>query len=1117
MAQVLDRALCPVLVGRSAQLEVLEDALLAADRGEGQVVVLAGEAGMGKTRLAEELHAVAQRAGTVVMQGSCSEAELALPYLPYLEAIGNYLALVDLDQLRERLGPFRRELAQLFPQVDPEAGHGDGGDPMQGRLRLFEALIALLRIPADEHGLLLIVEDVHWADASTRDLLDYMTRRLRTTRIMVVATYRSDELHRRHPLLPMVQGWRRSGTARIVELEPLSPDGIADMVKAIFDEEEVSNEFRDFLYERSEGNPFVAEELLKAALDRGDIYHTESGWDRREIRELTLPRTVTDSVLMRLERLSDEDADILRAAAVLGRSFGYRTLAAVAGPSEERVQEGLRLFVQQQLMEEEPDSHRYRFRHALTREAVYQDLITPKRLSLHRRAADALGQIPGTPAVDLAYHLLAADRRAEAIPVVRAAAAEAERRLGFREAVALYERIVPFLEDELERAEVLCLQGQAYYWAGEGARGQPLLEEGVPVLEQRGQVRDAAHYRLVLGRCYWERSRPDVARTEYERARNALEPLGPSEDLANAYTRLAGLRLFEFDHEAAVELGRHAREIATAAGAEAARIWAEVFIGSGLIATEERQAEGYAILDRARREAIERELPWIAGNAMFNELVTRILTYQPREALERLPGFQDMTLRRLGGPAPDLLEGGARLYMGEPEAARVVLDSAARDAEMASFTTFAGWARRMHAVALSMLDRHDEARAALPGPSGRQERQDAVPAATSTMRVYLDAGNVDGALAEALAAIELLARRPKDWVAEERALADKTLEMLLAADRHAEAERVMGLIRASGVREDDPYLRRSEGRWALAGANAGAAARLLKDAADSFRAVEYRDEEWRTRRLLADALAAAGQGDEAERELRGVLLEAQEHGHVQEARRAGEALRRVGASADEPKGLRRRSVRERSRQRPPAERAGARRPREAIAEPAGDGGPSRPSEVVATVMFLDVRGYTAMTAERAPQETVDRLASLHRWAKQEVERHHGAVDKFAGDAVMAVFNVSGARLDHAIHAVAAALAIRGKAAYAGLPVGIGLATGPAVVGRLAEGANLSAVGETTNLASRLQAKAEAGEILLSEETYRRVRAWLVGRNLTASAAELELKGFERPVGTFRLG
>ena len=1150
MVQVLDRALCPVLVGRAQQLEALEDALLAADRGEGQVVILAGEAGMGKTRLAEELQSAARRAGTVVMEGSCSEAELALPYLPFLEAIGNYLAVADLDALRERLGPFRRELAQLFPQMDPEASHGDGGDPTQGRLRLFEALLALLRIPADEHGVLLIVEDIHWADASTRELLDYMTRRLRTTRIMVLATYRSDELHRRHPLLPLVQGWRRSGTARIVELEHLTPDGIADMIRAIFDTDEVTDEFRDFLYERSEGNPFVAEELLKASIDRGDIYRTDSGWERRALGELgTLPRTVTDSVLLRLERLSDEEAEILHSASVLGRSFDYRTLAAMAGPSEERVQEGLRLFVQQQLMEEESDTHRYRFRHALTREAIYNDLITPRRLALHARAAEALSVIPGTPPVDLAYHLLAAERRSEAIPVVLSAAADAERRLGFGEAVALYERIVPFLEDDLQRAEVLCLQGQAYWWAREGPRGQSLLEEGVPGLERAGRAREAAHFRLVLGRIYWERSQPEQARAEYERARDELEPLGPSEDLAVAYTRLAGLRLFQYEADRTVELARRAREIAAAAGADAARLWADVFVGSGLIFGESTRQEGYALLDQVAREALERGWPWIASNAMFNGLETRVYSYGPRDALERVPAFRDLTTRYTlpGGPGAvaEYVEGSARMYMGEPEAARALLAASLRVSEETGFSTFAGWARRELALALSMLDRHAEARAALPGSSGRQERQDAVPVAANAMRVLFDGGDLDAALSEALPAMDLLARRASDWVVEERRLADTLVEVLLGADRRADAERVMGIVRAAGVRADDPYVRRAEGRWSLATGDASTAATSFEQAGSTFRGVDYRDDEWRTRRALADALAAIGQGEKAERELRAVQLEAQEHGHVAEARRAGEALAALGA-APRPAGAAlqgRRRARTKAQpgvgtegdradeaSRAPGRRGLGRRARElpqakrALAAEARTAGASqlrlsrsRPTEVVATVMFLDVRGYTEQTARRAPQDTVDRLSSLHRWAKTEVERHHGAVDKFAGDAVMAVFNASGARLDHAVHALQAALAIRDKAAYAGMPVGIGLATGPAVVGRLTDGANVSAVGESTNLAARLQAAASAGEILLGEETYRRVKEWLATRGIDAHADDLELKGFDRPISAFRLG
>ena len=184
----MERVVCPVLIGREGELSELEDALLAANRGDGQIVLLAGEAGVGKSRLASEVERRARKIGMTVLSGGCSEAELALPYLPFLEALGNYLTTVDLDQVRKELGSLRRELAHLFPQLEPEAESRETGDPTQAKLRLFEAILALLRIAGQQTGLLLILEDLHWSDASTRELLDYLTRRLRGTRIMLLGT-----------------------------------------------------------------------------------------------------------------------------------------------------------------------------------------------------------------------------------------------------------------------------------------------------------------------------------------------------------------------------------------------------------------------------------------------------------------------------------------------------------------------------------------------------------------------------------------------------------------------------------------------------------------------------------------------------------------------------------------------------------------------------------------------------------------------------------------------------------------------------------------------------------------------------------------------------------------
>ena len=297
----MESALCPVLIGREAELSELEDALLDANRGAGKVVLLGGDAGMGKTRLATELQQRARQIGMTVLWGGSSEADLELPYLPFVEALGNHLSGRALEEIGRRLGPVRRELAHLFPQLEPDSLPPDV-ESMQGKLRLFEAILVLLTLLADGHGLLLVIEDLHWADASTLELLDYMTRRLRSSRIMVLGTYRRDELHRKHPLQPMIQGWRRAGTT-IIELEPLDADQVADMVHAIFDVREVSQDTRRFLHERSEGNPFVLEEILKAAVDRGDFYRTESGWGRKELSEMRLPDSVKATILLRLHRL----------------------------------------------------------------------------------------------------------------------------------------------------------------------------------------------------------------------------------------------------------------------------------------------------------------------------------------------------------------------------------------------------------------------------------------------------------------------------------------------------------------------------------------------------------------------------------------------------------------------------------------------------------------------------------------------------------------------------------------------------------------------------------------------------------------------------------------------
>jgi class 3 adenylate cyclase/tetratricopeptide (TPR) repeat protein len=1078
----MERALCPVLIGRESELTALEDALLAAKRGDGRIVLLAGEAGLGKTRLATELQRRALKIGMTVLWGGCSEADLALPYLPFLEAIGNHLATSDLEKIRQRLGPARRELAHLFPQIEPDAGVSEQGDPTQAKLRLFEAILALLRIPAENDGVLIILEDLHWSDASTRELLDYMTRRLTGLRAMVLGTYRTDELHRKHPLAPMVQSWRRTRAAEVIELEPLPPDGIAGMVGAIFDSKEITPEFRDFLHGRSEGNPFVLEELLKAALDRGDIYRGPERWERKALQELRLPQTVKDTILLRVERLSAEQAEILQTAAVLGPSFAYQALVAVSGRDEPTVQAALHASIQQQLMEEEPNATgRYRFRHALTREAIYEDMIAPRREQLHGRAADMLEDQPGSAPIDIAFHLFAAGRWGDAIPVGIKAAEDAERNAAYREAATLYERMLAHVRDELTRGQLVCRLGDAHFRLSDPGRAQRYLEEGIPLLEGLDQRREAARYRLVLGRCYWERSRPDAARAEYERARAELEPFGPSEDLANAYIRLAGLHFFELEDVEARDMARRAIDVAEAAHAEPARIWAGVFLGGALVSLGQPD-EGFAIMDASYRDASARSLHLIAANALHNALILRCLALRAKDAFRQLPLYESL---RIGGQ-PNRLEnydhGEVWWCFGYPAKARRFYETAIALARQQEAWTFEAWFHRSLALSVSALGRTHDAIAVLPSRESQRELQDLHRYTAYLIRLLIDDGELERAAAESLAVIG----QPKLASAEQdKGLCDVVVEALTSGGRLLEAAQMVAI---AGKRADPtqvPYQDRMEGRLALANNDIDAARRSLNAAVAAFEEAGYGLEEMRTRRALARVELAAGKNEAAEAQLRKIVELADEREAIFEGDRAREMLAELGIEIA---------------------RAGPLQTDEIV----------EVSERLVTVLFIDIRGYSGMSQKQAPDALVDSVASLYRWARQEVERHYGLVDQYEGDAVMATFNVTGSRLDHCVQALDAAIAIRDKATAAGLPIGAAIAVGPAVVGRLSTDSKVSTYGEVANLASRLQGKAAAGEILLAEEAHRRVREWLRERGLAAVQEQLELKGYDAAVNAYRL-
>jgi class 3 adenylate cyclase len=894
-----------------------------------------------------------------------------------------------------------------------------------------------------------VIDDLHWADSSTRELLEYAARRLGQARVMFLATYRSDELDRTHPLTRAVQTWRRSGFAEVVAVEPMSGLQAAEMVATILGEEEPDAELVAFVHERAEGNPFVLEEMLREALDRGEV--------------VELPETVRDAVLLRLNRLDDGHVAVLRSAALLGRSFEYELLVDVAEEGEPYVLAALEAAVSLQLLDEADEARGlYTWRHALTQEAIETDTVLPKRLAAHSRAADALIAAGGS-ALAVARHLLAAARPEEAVAACLRAADEAERAAAFVEASELLERVLPHVSDDVARTLLLYRMGRLRWFNAEPTAAEQLLAEAVPRLDELGLADDAAEARIYLGRCYWERDRPADAMKTFEEARAALEQKGASAELALVHLRIAGLHAFQLDDDNARVAAEHAAAVAEEAGADFERLWARSFVALSFMGTR-HQLE---LFDSCFQEATEKGYTLVVGNIFHNETWARVHTLAGdlgplTERYERMP----IHPWALGGL--EIARSWAHLAEGEP---RTALDLARAAIEEYGGLENPKYEWRAHlalAEALLELGRPDEAAEELPPPSPGAELQDVVYDSAARIGIALALGRPEEA-AE-------LGRRATsdDRLFGLRSILPVAVEGLLAGGALKEARAAVERARAVELEVGEAGLEFAEGL--VAGEPAAARAHFER-ALTGFRESGLRLWAWR---------AAARTGNPAE-------IEA----CIVEAHRAGAVRARDAAIA---------AARELGLELPQLEEDVE--PAELDAVQAG--------ERLVTSMFADVRGYTPIAVATAPEELADRLTTLHRWAAAEVGKRQGIVDKFAGDAVMATFNATGARIDHATQALEAALALRDKAALMDLPLGIGIAVGPAVVSRSVDDANVSVLGATTNLAARLQAAAGGGDILLSDEAYRRVASWLEERGLMVAPEHLELKGFDGRQPAYRL-
>ncbi|MFD5481821.1 helix-turn-helix transcriptional regulator [Streptomyces hawaiiensis] len=426
LGAVETRSVSPVFVGRAEELGTLHDALVRAREGEPQALLIGGEAGVGKTRLVEEFTAAARRRGAVVALGGCVEIGAdGLPFAPFSTALRALRRELPAELTAAAAGQ-EEELARLLPELgESRAGRHDE----DGMARLFELTARLLERVAAEHTVVLALEDLHWADASTRHLLSYLFRTLRTGRLVVLATYRSDDIHRRHPLRPLLAELDRLRTIRRLELARFNRDEVGRQVAGILAQEPEPDQV-DAIFERSDGNAFFVEELAVAAHEGGRTGLTDS---------------LRDLLLVRVEGLPESAQQVARIVAEGGSTVEYRLLSAVARLAEDDLIEALRAAVNASILAPAPGGDGYRFRHSLVREAVSDDLLPGERSRLNRRYAEALESDPALVPADqratrLASYWYHAHDAAKALPAVLEASVEARRRHAYSEQLRLLER-----------------------------------------------------------------------------------------------------------------------------------------------------------------------------------------------------------------------------------------------------------------------------------------------------------------------------------------------------------------------------------------------------------------------------------------------------------------------------------------------------------------------------------------------------------------------------------------------------------------------------------------------------------------------------------------------------
>jgi len=543
------------LIDRVEEMSLLRETVDKAARGEGGLVFLYGEAGIGKTRLTRELSAYARLRGMRVLYGRCPalfRMDGVPPYVLWNEVIKDYLQVCTSEQLYKVIGYYPDEVSKLVPEIKQKLGVIPPSIPISPeseRNRLFEAVSQFVTNVSKEAPLLVVLDDLQWTDVSSLLLLHYLARGAYRESLLLLGAYRDTDIDEKHSLFPVLTELNRERLLQSVPLKRMSFDDVSEMIKRMLEQDNVPSEFCELVYTKTRGNPFFVEEVIKS-LKEEEIIYRDGEWKFKEISRIEFPKTVKSVVKNRISRLDDECQNALTMASFVGNDCAFEALCGVTGVQEDKLLDVMERILKTGLVKERIIRGQgvYSFADVIVRDVVHEEVSLLRHMKIHDAVGCALEKVY-TEKVDehfgeLAYHFLEGGNKEKALDYFLKAGEKAAKIYANNEAASYFQSALKLLEEKegvlQERGHVLEKLGDIKKLVGQYDVCMKYWNDALLLRKQLYEKEKVARLHRKIANVLWSNlGNRERAKQHHEEALKILEAEPESVELASVYEDLA--------------------------------------------------------------------------------------------------------------------------------------------------------------------------------------------------------------------------------------------------------------------------------------------------------------------------------------------------------------------------------------------------------------------------------------------------------------------------------------------------------------------------------------------------------------------------------------------------